>query len=90
MVSNRVSPAGQRYWRKNIAITLGLLVIWTLATFGVVFFARELSAWSFWGWPLSYYMAAQGTPLICLLIVWYYARFMNRLDDELSASEPAE
>lgn len=87
---NNVAEVGRRYWRKNMALTLSLLLIWVLATFGMVFFARDLSAWSFFGWPVSFYMAAQGTPVICLWIVWYYARFMNRLDDELSASEPAE
>ncbi len=78
------------YWRKTRALTLSLFLIWMVATFGFVFFARELSAWSFFGWPLSFYLAAQGTPAIFLVIVWYYARTMNRIDDEMTASERAE
>lgn len=84
-------PGPERsYWRKTCALTLSLFLIWMVATFGFVFFARELSAWSFFGWPLSFYLAAQGTPAIFLGIVWYYARTMNRIDDEMTASEPAE
>ena len=90
MISHSVTEAGRLYWRKTIVVTLWLLAVWIVATFGVVFFARDLSAWSFFGWPVSFYMAAQGTPAICLWIVWYYARFMNRLDDVVSTAEPTE
>ena len=87
MISPRVTEAGRLYWRKTSVVTLWLLAVWIVATFGVVFFARDLSAWSFFGWPVSFYMAAQGTPAICLWIVWYYARFMNRLDEVASTQE---
>lgn len=87
MIARSMTEAGRRYWHKTIVVTLWLLVVWIAATFGVVFFARDLSAWSFFGWPVSFYMAAQGTPAICLWIVWYYARFMNRLDDSASTTE---
>ena len=87
MISHSVTETGRLYWRKTSVVTLWLLAVWIVATFGIVFFARDLSAWSFFGWPVSFYMAAQGTPAICLWIVWYYARFMNRLDDSVSTTE---
>ena len=90
MISHSVTEAGRLYWRKTIVVTLWLLTVWIVATFGVVFFARDLSVWSFFGWPVSFYMAAQGTPAICLWIVWYYARFMNRLDEVASTPERTE
>ena len=90
MISPSVTEAGRLYWRKTSVVTLWLLAVWIVATFGVVFFARDLSVWSFLGWPVSFYMAAQGTPAICLWIVWYYARFMNRLDDVVSTPEHTE
>ncbi len=90
MVPRSVTEAGRLYWRKTIAVTLRLFAVWIVATFGVIFFARDLSAWSFFGWPVSFYMAAQGTPAICLWVVWYYARFMNRLDDSVSITEHVE
>ena len=90
MISHSVTEAGRLYWRQTSVATLWLLAVWIVATFGVVFFARDLSAWSFFGWPVSFYMAAQGTPAICLWIVWYYARVMNRLDDSVSTAEHTE
>jgi putative solute:sodium symporter small subunit len=69
------------YWRKNLRITGILLAIWFFVTFVVGFFARDLS-FDFFGWPFSFWMAAQGAVVIYVLIIWYYARYMNRLDRE--------
>jgi putative solute:sodium symporter small subunit len=52
----------------------------TLDTFGVIFFARELSRFTVFGWPFSFYMAAQGTILIYVTLVAVYAWRMGKLD----------
>lgn len=69
----------RRHWYQNLRITAGLLAVWLLATFGVSYFARELD-FSFFGWPFSFWMAAQGALLLYVAIVALYARWMNRLD----------
>lgn len=74
------------YWRKNLRITAGLLVIWFVVTFVVAYFARELS-FTFFGWPFSFWVAAQGALIVYVLLVWYYARCMNRLDIEHGVEE---
>ena len=79
----------QEYWRKNLNMTLVLLAIWFVATFVMAFFARELS-FNFFGWPFSFYMAAQGSLIIYLIIIWYYARAMKRLDEEFGVAEGDE
>lgn len=78
------------YWRKNLKLTLILLVIWFVSTFVMGFFARELATIMFFGWPLSFYMAAQGSMIIYLLIIWYYARTMKKLDNEFGVAEGDE
>ena len=74
------------YWRKNLRITGTLLAIWFVVTFVVAFFARELS-FSFFGWPFSFWMAAQGALIVYVIIIAYYARAMNRLDQEHGVAE---
>lgn len=76
----------QRYWRKNLRLTGMLLAVWFVVTFVVGWFARELS-FSFFGWPFSFWMAAQGSLIVYCLIIWYYARAMNRLDQEHGVAE---
>jgi putative solute:sodium symporter small subunit len=68
------------YWRKNLAITGILLFIWFLVTFVMGYYARELNQINFFGWPLAFYMSAQGSLIIYVIIIWYYARYMNNLD----------
>jgi putative solute:sodium symporter small subunit len=76
----------RRYWQKNLRITSVLLAIWFVVTFVVAFNARDLS-FNFFGWPFSFWVAAQGALIVYMVIIWYYARTMNRLDQEHNVAE---
>jgi putative solute:sodium symporter small subunit len=77
----------QEYWRKNLIITTILMVIWFLATFIEGWYARELNGITFLGFPLGFYMSAQGSLIIYVVVIWVYARYMNRLDVEYDVHE---
>ena len=79
----------QRYWRKNRIAIAGLLLLWFAATFGVSYFARELN-FTFFGWPFSFWMGAQGALLVYIGIIGFYAWYMNRLDTEHGAQEESD
>ena len=79
----------QEYWSKNLRITGLLLGIWFLVTFVVIFFARDLT-FKFFGWPFSFWVAGQGALIVYCLIIWYYARYMNKLDIEYDVHEGEE
>ncbi len=68
------------HWQRTRRLTAALLALWLATTFGAVFFARELAALSVFGWPLSFYMAAQGASLVYLAILGAYAVAMGRFD----------
>lgn len=72
----------RRYWHRNLIAIASLLGLWALVTFGVSYFARELSQFDFFGWPLSFWIGAQGTLIVYVAIIVFYARFMNGLDDQ--------
>lgn len=75
------------YWRKTRRLTLTLLVVWLLITFGLAWFARDLNEISIFGFPLGFYMAAQGTLIIYLLLIWYYNWRMRRLEEEFGIDD---
>jgi putative solute:sodium symporter small subunit len=79
----------RRYWRTNLSLTATLLSLWFVVTFGVGYFARDLS-FDFFGWPFSFWMAAQGAPAVYVLIVGFYAWYMNRLDAKHGVEEPED
>ncbi len=68
----------QRQW----PLHAGLLFVWFVASFGLVFFARDLQM-QVAGWPLAFWFAAQGALLVFVAIVVFFARAANR-------REPAE
>ena len=76
----------EAYWSKNLRMTSILLAIWFLVTFVVGYFARDLN-FSFFGWPFSFWVGAQGALIVYVVIIWYYARYMNRLDQEHGVAE---
>ena len=76
----------KRYWNVNLKVSSILLIIWFVATFVMGWYARELDEINFIG-PLGFYMSAQGSLIIYVVIIWYYARFMNNLDKEYGVHE---
>ncbi len=84
-----LSAKHEEYWRKNLRITAILMAIWFFVTFILIFFARELT-FSFFGWPFSFWVAAQGSLVVYCLIIWYYAHYMNKLDNEYGVAEGEE
>lgn len=76
----------RQYWSKNLRITVILLAIWFVVTFGIGFFARDLN-FTFFGWPFSFWVGAQGALIVYVAIIWYYASYMNKLDREHGVAE---
>ena len=79
----------KEYWRKNVRITAVLMVIWALVTYGIGFYARDLT-FNFFGWPFSFWIGAQGAPAIYVALIGFYAWYMNRLDKEYGVAEGDE
>jgi putative solute:sodium symporter small subunit len=83
----QLSAKHEEYWRKNLGLTAILMLIWFVVTYVIGYFAVPLSNINIFGFPFSFYMAAQGSLIIYVLIIWYYARRMNRLDEEYNVHE---
>jgi putative solute:sodium symporter small subunit len=82
----QLTETQRHYWQKNLRITAVLMAIWFVVTFGVGYFARDLN-FTFFGWPFSFWVGAQGALIVYVVMIWYYARTMNRLDQEHGVAE---
>lgn len=85
----QLTESHRHYWRKNLNITAILLGLWFVVTFVVTYFARDLN-FNFFGWPFSFWVAAQGALVVYVAIIWYYAHYMNKLDQEHGVAEAEE
>lgn len=80
-MSERPTPDAHdaAHWRGNRRLTAALLAVWFGVTFVAVYDARALD-FVFFGWPFSFWMAAQGALFVYLAIVVVYAVGLERLD----------
>ena len=76
------------YWRYNVKLTTILLAIWFVVTFLISgIWAGWLNQWTIIGFPLGYYMAAQGSLAIFVVEIAVYALLMNKKDVEYGIRE---
>ena len=68
------------YWRKTLQLTASLLILWFVVTFVMNWYAGQLNQMVIFGFPLGFYMGAQGILFIYLAIIWFYNRRMRKLD----------
>jgi putative solute:sodium symporter small subunit len=73
------------HWRLRAA----LLALWAASSFGVAFFARDLDQ-VLGGWPVNYWLAAQGAVLVFLGIVGFFAWWANRRAAPAASAPAAE
>lgn len=80
--AGRAMSEHDAYWRKTRRLTFGLLALWVVLTFVLAWFAQEINQVVVFGFPLGFYMDAQGVLALYLAIIWYYNRRMAQLDRE--------
>jgi len=76
-----------RYWLRTRRLTFGLISIWAVVTFVLPWFAADLNAVNLAGFPLGFYMAAQGNLLIYLALIWFYNRWMRNVEEECGIND---
>ncbi len=77
----------QAHWKKTKTLTIIVLVIWFIFSFVVHWFADSLNAASFIGFPLGFYMAAQGSLIVFVVLIFYLAYAQNKIDEEFGVAE---
>jgi putative solute:sodium symporter small subunit len=82
-----LSERHHEYWRKNLVVTAILLLVWFIVTFVLAWYARELNSFTFLGFPFAFYMSAQGSLAIYVVIIGVYAVYMKKLDKEYNVDE---
>jgi putative solute:sodium symporter small subunit len=76
------------YWAANIRIITICMSIWALVSFGFAIILRPmLSGIAVGGTDLGFWFAQQGSILTFIVLIFYYAWYMNRLDREFGVDE---
>ncbi len=76
------------YWKANVRLIQISLVIWALVSFGFGILLRPLLAGiEVGGTDLGFWFAQQGSILVFLALIFFYAWRMNKLDREHGVDE---
>ncbi len=78
------------YWAFNIRLTTIIMVIWFVVTYVAIFFTPLLNNIVIAGFPFGYYMGAQGSLIIFVILIFWYAFKMNAADKEYGVEEEEE
>jgi len=87
MANGAISSAHEAHWAKTKSLTIITLVIWFFFSFVVHWFADSLDSINFLGWPLGFYMAAQGSLIIFVLLIWWSTMRQEKIDEEFGFAE---
>ena len=82
------NSSNNAYWSANVRIIQISLVIWALVSFGFGILLRPmLSGISVGGTDLGFWFAQQGSILVFLALIFFYAWRMNKLEAEHGVEE---
>ncbi len=77
----------QMHWQRTRNLTFITLGIWFVFAFLIHWFGAQLNQASFLGFPLGFYMAAQGSPLIFVLLLMWSTYRQEKIDEECGVAE---
>jgi putative solute:sodium symporter small subunit len=77
----------QRYWSKTSRLMWTIFALWVAFSFVIPLFAVQLNSIKFLGFPLGFYMAAQGSLIAFVLLCTWNAVAQNKIDEEFGVHE---
>lgn len=85
---SEISPEVRvKHWAKTKNLTIITLIIWFIFSFGVHIFAGALNNFTFIGFPLGFYMAAQGSLIVFVVLIFWLTYSQNKIDEEFGVAE---
>ena len=75
----------QAYWKANLSLMGRLLAVWFVVSYGLgILFVEPLNRFHVGGFPLGFWFAQQGSIYVFVILIWIYARTMDRIDRDHS------
>jgi|TARA_Y100001968_G_scaffold293911_1_gene300121 putative solute:sodium symporter small subunit len=80
----------ERHWEKTKGLMMLTLAIWFVFSIVIFMFGESLNNGSFLGYPLAYYMCAQGSIIIFVVLIFWFANRQEKIDEEFGFAERGE
>ena len=78
----------QAYWKANLKLVALCLSIWFVVSylFGIIL-VDQLNAISVGGYQLGFWFAQQGSIYVFVVLIFFYANRMRKLDEQFNVHE---
>jgi putative solute:sodium symporter small subunit len=78
----------ENYWKKNLRLVAMCLAVWFIISylFGIIL-VDQLNAISIGGYNLGFWFAQQGSMYVFVVLIFFYAWRMNKIDREFDVHE---
>jgi putative solute:sodium symporter small subunit len=78
---------GDRYWKRTSGLMWTMFALWVFFSFIVHVFVNQLNSITILGFPLGFYMAAQGSITIFVIMLFLFAKRQDAIDREEGVAE---
>ena len=76
------------YWRANLRLLLGCLCVWFACSFVIgILLVDSINEFRIGGVPLGFWFAQQGSIYVFVVLIFFYAWRMNRIERALGLHE---
>ena len=84
----QLSPAQRdAYWRKTSRLMWIIMGWWVFFSFLIPAFAVQLNSITIAGFPLGFYMAAQGSLIVFVVMLFMFAKQQDKIDRDHGYAE---
>lgn len=87
MTEKLPQEVAEAHWAKTRNLMWVALAIWAFFSFIIHFFVSALNGVTFLGFPLGFYMAAQGSLIVFVVLIFWFAHKQNKIDEEFGVAE---
>jgi putative solute:sodium symporter small subunit len=77
----------EAHWRKTTSLMWFMVGLWAFFGFIIHIFAPSLNGIRFLGFPLGFYMAAQGSLIAFVAMLFWFAKAQDKIDREFGMAE---
>ena len=77
----------ERHWSRTSTLMWIMMILWAFFSFGVHMFVDTLNTIKILGFPLGFYMAAQGSLIVFVIMLFVFAKRQDTIDREEGVAE---
>ena len=79
--------SSERHWQRTSALMWKMLALWAFFSFVIHMFAIALNKIVILGFPMGFYMAAQGSLIVFVVALFWFAKAQDKIDREEGVAE---